>query len=131
MADKVLPPLALARLHAAGALLESPEKHSIFSRHQVRLQEGETYAQAVLRTIRDMPGEQQRRLQELVDWVQDYGFDVVSSPNQVAPRVAARGPNSAGADVEEWVPDHDEDAVAVARASVEETYARDLMAHGG
>lgn len=133
---RALPPVAAARLQAAGALLESPEKGSVFGRHQIRPRDGESYAQAVLRTIRGMPADQQRRLREMVDWVQDYGFDGLDLPRQGAQRMAVQeievaAPADPCGEPEDVFSDEDDDAVAAALASVDEVYARDVMACGG
>lgn len=69
--DKKLIPRAIARLEAAGRLLQGDPSNRI----QIKVQAGETCATAALRVINSLDAPKRAHLQSLVDWVEDYGFD--------------------------------------------------------
>jgi hypothetical protein len=62
---------AASRLVAAGRLLQAPPAVGGWGQ-SIRRQEGESYPQAVLRSISALPPVDQARLRGLVDWVEDY-----------------------------------------------------------
>lgn len=132
MADPVrsLGKTAVFRLDAAADLLRAPARGAGGWGLVIKVEAGEGWHQAVLRTIRALPGADQERLKGLVDWVQDYGADdepprpreaFVPAPHRpLAPPVpAAESTSTASYMDEEFFPSPDDDAVMQALASIE------------
>ncbi len=71
---------AAARLKIAGRLLQADPKALGGQGLKIVTAPGESYPQAVLRTIQALPADEQTRLQSHVDWVEDYDRQSTPAP---------------------------------------------------
>ena len=124
-ANRVLSPKAAFRLDAAADLLQAPVRGGGGWGLVIKVQAGETWHQAVLRTIKEMPQAAQAHLKGLVDWVEDYERGATAKPALRPPAPAAapapvRVETATVALPDDSYAEGDEDAVAMAMLSVEE-----------
>lgn len=110
---------ALRRLDAAAAMLQAPRQGAGGWGMVIQVEAGETWHQAVLRTVRALPQADQDQLKALVDWVDDYELAAEPapaarpSPVQVIPQDPDLLP------VEQDFSVYDDEAVEMALMSIE------------